>query len=139
MSAAAALMSIEADDVDYSSIDNSLIATDLLLRQWGSGADNMPTGEGRMHPLERMRLIRAGALIPTGPIPPPREIEICERVVLTSPKAMQAFLKLWYRDTLTPVVVKADRLRISRAKIYTVWSQNVHYIRGRLHGHGVKV
>jgi hypothetical protein len=136
----AALMSIEEDDVDYStSIENCLIATDLLLQKWGGGGDNIPTGENKLHPLERMRLIRAGALIPTGPIPPPREIEICERIVLTSPQETQAFLKLWYRDTLTPVYVKADRLRISRAKIYTEWSKHVGYIRGRLHGHGVKV
>jgi hypothetical protein len=72
-------------------------------------------------------------------VPPPREIEVCERIVLTSPQETQAFLKLWYRDTLTPVYVKADRLRISRAKIYTEWSKHVGYIRGRLHGHGVKV
>jgi hypothetical protein len=132
-------MSIEKEDVDYStSIENCLIATDRLLKQWGSG-DGLPTGEGRMHALEKMRLIAAGAVFGAGPIPPPREIEICERIVLTSPKETQSFLKLWYRDTITPVCVKADKLRISRAKIYTEWSKHVGYIRGRLHGHGVKV
>lgn len=134
----AALMSIEEDDVDYStSIENCLIATDHLLHKWGRG-DGADRGPG-IHPLKKIQLMHDGAIFGGGPIPPPREIEVCERIVLTSPQETQAFLKLWYRDTVTPVYVKADRLRISRAKIYTEWSKHVGYIRGRLHGHGVKV
>jgi hypothetical protein len=94
-----------------------------------------------MHPLEEDSAHAARrAVFGGGPIPEPREVrDLRDARHSRRRNTRRHSLKLWYRDTLTPVVVKADRLRISRAKIYTVWSQNVHYIRGRLHGHGVKV
>jgi hypothetical protein len=131
-------MSIE--ELDFStSIENSLIATDRLLKQWANGADLVERGPG-IHPLKKIQLMKDGAVFGGGgPIPEPKEVTICELLIRKSPQETQLFLKLWYRDTITPVGVKASRLGISRSEIYARWREQVNYIRGRLHGHGVKV
>src|SRR5690606_29003334 len=104
-------MAIETRSRHSSSLDPALVATDKLLRMWGTGADAIGGG-GSLHPLEKIRLLRDGAVFGRGPIPPPKEIEVCDHVIASSPEDTQAFLKVWYRDPFTPVIVKADRLGI---------------------------
>ena len=45
---------------------------------------------------------------------------------------------MWYCDG-SPVHLKAQRLGISRTTIYADLKGHLQYVRGRLHGRGVKV
>jgi hypothetical protein len=116
-------------------LDPDLIPTDRLLKTWAAGE-----GKGArspMHPLERIRLLHDGAVL-GGAAPLPKEVEICDLVVRTSPDRERLFIVTWYRDG-SPVYLKAARLGMHRSTMYTELGKTLSFIRGRLHGHGVKV
>jgi hypothetical protein len=117
-------------------LDISLIETDNLLKRWAAG--ERLSGERRRHPLEAIRLLRDGAVLGGSDAPVAEEIMILDEIISTGPKDTKAFLEVWYGDS-SPVSLKAQRLGISRTVVYTKHKEHLQYIRGRLHGRGVKV
>lgn len=117
-------------------LDASLIGTDNLLKRWAAG-ERLGGGRG-LHPLEAIRLLHDGAVLGGSDAPTAEEIMILDEIISTGPKDTKALLELWYRDS-SPVNLKAQRLRISRTVLYTRYKEHLQYIRGRLHGRGVKV
>lgn len=115
-------------------LDDKLIETDALLRKWA----DMERERSPLHPLEKIRLLRDGAVLGGGDAPVPEEIMILDEILSSSPKETRAFVIVWYCDR-SPVIIKANRLGISRAQIYIDLKENLQYIRGRLHERGVRV
>lgn len=119
------------------SIPPGLFETDQLLRRWG-GESRERFGGGSMHALERIRLLRDGAVFAQPP-PAPKEYEIIDQVLTTSPDDTRAFIVLWYCELGRTVIQKAGVLRISRAQAYIELKMHLSYMRGRLNARGVQV
>jgi hypothetical protein len=117
-------------------LDVSLIETDNLLRRWAAG--ERLGGGGGLHPLEAIRLLHDGAVLGGSDAPAAEEIMILDEIISTGPVETKAFIKTWYCNS-SPVYLKAQRLGISRTVIYTKHKEHLQYVRGRLHGRGVKV
>lgn len=117
-------------------LDDSLIGTDALLRRWAQ--DEIVGQRSGLHPLEAIRLLHDGAVLGGSDAPIPAEIGILDEIIRTGPADTRAFVDVWYRDR-APVYLKAQRLGIARSTIYEKHKQHLQYIRGRLHGRGVKV
>jgi hypothetical protein len=133
-------LSTEIIERRYSaSLDPVLVPTDNLLKRWA--AEERLTGS--LHPLEAIRLLHDGAVLGGGDTRVPPEIQILDQLVREMEKhpdsrETAAFVKVWYGDR-APVYLKAQRLGISRTTIYTELKGHLQYVRGRLHGRGVKV
>lgn len=117
-------------------LDVSLIETDNLLKRWAAG--ERLGGGGGLHPLEAIRLLHDGAVLGGSDAPESEEIFILDEIITTGPVDTKAFVNVWYRNG-SPVYLKAQRLGIARSTIYTKHKEHLQYIRGRLHGRGVRV
>lgn len=117
-------------------MDPELIPTNSWLQKWASGG--MSIGGSTLHPLERMRLMKDGAVFGNGTAPTPVEIQYVQEIVSSSPGRTKEFICMWYLDS-APVQIKADRLGIARSTIYADWGKHVSYVRGGLRAKGVKV
>lgn len=110
---------------------------DRMLDRWGSGS-YVPM-RGGLHPLERMRLEKEGALFSaTGPIPTPDEYLKLDDIVRSSPEWCNALIVVWYRSD-APVIVKARRIGVSRTTIYERWKQALRWVQGAMHARGVAI
>lgn len=109
-----------------------------MLVRWSSEGELGPR-RGGLHPLERLRLEKEGALVGrTGAIPTPRELFVLDEIVLAAPYKTRLFLVAWYRRP-DPVTVKAKRLGIARSTIYVHWRRALEYVLGEMRRRGVGI
>jgi len=118
------------------SIPAGLFETDQLLRRWG-GENRRYINSGGIHPLERIRLLRDGAVF-SAPAPEPGEYEIIDQILATSPDDTRAFIIFWYEPSRT-VIQKANVMNRSRAQAYNELKNHLSYMKGRLNARGVWV
>jgi hypothetical protein len=114
----------------------ALQPTDRLLDIWSR--DDRSIGGGGLHPLEVMRLLQEGQVLGPEQLSNDAVMIIVDQSILKSPADVQAFLKVWYKSH-APSHVKADRLQISRAALYTRWHAMLWYMRGTFRGKGLHV
>lgn len=119
------------------SVPPALSETYLLLQRWG-GSRGSREGNGGMHPLERIRLLRDGAIF-CAPAPEPKEYEIIDQILATSPDDTCAFIIFWFTERGRTVNQKANVMNISRAQAYIELKMHLSYMRGRLNARGVQV
>jgi hypothetical protein len=117
-------------------IDPDLEATDRLLDIWSM--DRYEGGERRgLHPLEVMRLLHDDEL-PGEKISNDEVMIIVDQAVLRAPRRVRATVEAWYRGS-GPAEVKAKRLGISRAALYSEWKMSVAYMRATFRSKGLAV
>lgn len=117
------------------SMDVALIPINRLCEQWAAGYDDT---RATLHPLEKIRLLHDGAILGGGTAPLMEEIKILDEIISKAPTEVHAFVHMWYCDG-APVKIKADRLGISRATLYNDLKGHLQYLRGRLHGRGLRM
>lgn len=130
-------MSTTATKPAAPSIPPGLFETDQLLRRWGSESRRY-VNSGGMHPLERIRLLRDGAVFSQA-APAPQEYEIIDQILASSPDDTRTFIVLWYASSDRTVMQKAHVMNISRAQAYIELKMHLSYMRGRLNARGVQV
>jgi hypothetical protein len=119
-----------------SNLDPELVATDQLLDAWARDA-RRGTGGG-MHPLERLRLIHDGVILGPPEMSNDDILMIVDRAYLECPEKTRALISIWYKSN-APAQVKAHRLGISRAALYSHWRAALWFLRGLLRGRGLSV
>lgn len=117
-------------------LDPALQPTDRLLDIWSR--EDRAIGSGGLHALEVMRLLHEGQVLGPDQLSNDAVMIIVDQSILKSPADVQAFLKVWYKSP-APSHVKADRLKISRAALYTRWHAMLWYMRGTFRGKGLQV
>jgi len=117
-------------------IDPDLEATDRLLDVWS--LDRYDEGGRRgLHPLEVMRLLNDGEVLGEK-ISNDEVMIIVDQSVLRAPRRVRATVEVWYRGS-GPAEVKAKRLGISRAALYSEWKMSVAYMRATFRSKGLAV
>jgi hypothetical protein len=117
-------------------LEADLAPTDQLLDAWAR--DGREGQGGGMHPLEVMRLIHEGAVLGADKLSTDEILILVDKTYLASPARTKALIDVWYKSPL-PVTVKAKRLGISRAAMYTQWKAMLWYFRGALRSSGLIV
>ncbi len=117
-------------------LDPALQPTDRLLDIWAR--DDRPVGSGGLHPLEVMRLLQEGQVLGPESLTNDQVMIIVDQAILRSPADVQDFLKVWYKQP-TPVIVKAQRLGVSRTGVYELWRNRVWFMRGMFRAKGLAV
>jgi hypothetical protein len=115
-------------------LDPDLIKIDQLLDAWAR--DGRPGQGGGMHPLERLRLIHDGVVLGGDRLSNDEIMILLDQAYLTSPPRTKALLDVWYKSS-SPAQVKAHRLGISRAALYTHWRAALWYLLGVLREKGL--
>ena len=118
-------------------LDPELVPVDQLLDAWARDAREGGQGGG-MHPLERLRLIHDGAVLGAAQLSNDEIMILVDRAYLDSPPRTKALLSAWYKSS-APAQVKAHRLGISRAALYTHWRAALWYLRGALRTKGLTI
>lgn len=118
-------------------LEPALVPTDSLLDIW-SRDDLRGIGQGGLHPLEAMKLMHEGQVLGPEQLSNDAVMIIVDQTVIQSPAEVKAFLKEWYKSR-APSHVKAARLGISRASLYTKRTAYLWYMRGRFHDQGLSV
>jgi hypothetical protein len=108
-----------------------------MLKLWAAGEFDVGPATRAKHPLETIREMQEGAFIRGTPVPEPAELAEIDKILLVAPSEVSALVKVWYRNDL-PVVIKADRLGISRSSIYNRWNQALRYLQGAMKARGVR-
>jgi hypothetical protein len=100
---------------------------DRVLTRWGKHErrPSMP-----IHPLEKIRMLHDGAVF-SGPVPEPDWILLIDSAVTKAPNEVRVLIVRWYCFA-DPVTVKAQRLGLSRASLYTHWHGALRYMQGSL-------
>jgi hypothetical protein len=115
-------------------LDPDLQPVDQLLDAWARDARQ---GQGGgMHPLERLRLLHDGVVLGGEQLSNDEILILVDRVYLDSPPRTKALLDVWYKSS-SPAQVKAHRLGISRAALYTHWRATLWFFRGALRSRGL--
>lgn len=117
-------------------LDQELAPTDQLLDAWAR--DGRQGQGGGMHPLEVMRLLHEGQVLGSDKLSTDEILIIVDKTYLTSPVKTKALIDVWYKSS-APAQVKAKRLGISRAALYTHWKAVLWYFRGALRAQGLHV
>lgn len=116
-------------------LDPELQGTDRALDTWAK--DRRDSSGSPKCTLYNMALVKEGVVLEG-----PREMSdvsmAIDNIYLSSPGPTRAIITNWYCEP-TPVRLKANRLGVSPATIYTVWKSALWYFRGRLHGSGFKL
>jgi hypothetical protein len=86
---------------------------------------------GPMHPLERLRLLKDGAVFGGPSEIYPDDLAAFDSAHAHAPTATKLLMDVWYKSG-DPSYLKAARLGISRAALYVRWKSALWYFKGAL-------
>lgn len=125
-----------ANPTEISRIEDDLRPIDALCKRWWDQLHDRP--QGTLHPIARAMLQAAGAGQPGFPPPVSDEVVILDRILADSEPRYLILLRVWYGYN-DSIVAKAKALSMSRDALYQRWRRSLEYLRGRMHGEGVKI
>jgi hypothetical protein len=85
----------------------------------------------KLHPLERMRLLKDGAVLGGGTNEYPDDLAAFDKAHAKADRRTQLVMDTWYKSG-DPAYLKAARIGVSRSGLYTLWRSALWYFKGQL-------